>query len=94
MNTKVGWYISAALDAFQVTLTLWGNEAETFDASSHPVVAVKGSRLTEFMGSKQLGCLGSTMLRLNPDLPEAHKLRGWHDNGGANVAALVNISAK
>ncbi|KOB71368.1 Replication protein A1 [Operophtera brumata] len=51
-----------------------------------------GSRLTEFNGSKSLSCLSSSMVRLNPDLPEAHKLRGWYDNGGADME-LVNISA-
>lgn len=76
-----------------IVLTLWGDEAEKFDGSTHPVVAVKGARLTEFNGSKSLSCLASTMLRLNPDLPEAHKLRGWYDNGGADME-LVNISAR
>ncbi|CAK1580169.1 unnamed protein product [Parnassius mnemosyne] len=76
-----------------VVLTLWGSEAEKFDGSTNPVIAAKGARLTEFNGSKSLSCLASTMLRLNPDLPEAHKLRGWYDNGGANMD-IVNISAR
>lgn len=76
-----------------VTLTLWGNEAEKFEGNTNPILAVKGARLTEFNGSKSLSCLSSTMLRLNPDVPEAHKLRGWYDNGGAD-ADIVNISAK
>ncbi|XP_047533064.1 replication protein A 70 kDa DNA-binding subunit-like [Vanessa atalanta] len=76
-----------------ITLTLWGNEAENFDANTNPVIAVKGARLAEFNGSKSLSCLGSTMLRTNPDLPDAHRLRGWYDHGGAS-AELVNISAR
>ncbi|XP_045448079.1 replication protein A 70 kDa DNA-binding subunit [Melitaea cinxia] len=76
-----------------ITLTLWGNEAETFDASTNPIIAVKGARLAEFNGSKSLSCLGSTMLRSNPDVPEAHRLRGWFDHGGA-AADVVNISAR
>ncbi|KAI8436718.1 hypothetical protein MSG28_010201 [Choristoneura fumiferana] len=76
-----------------VSLTLWGNEAENFDGSTNPVVAAKGARLTEFNGSKSLSCLASTMIRLNPDLPEAHKLRGWYDNGGDKMD-VVNISAR
>ncbi|KAL0838920.1 hypothetical protein ABMA28_016932 [Loxostege sticticalis] len=76
-----------------VTLTLWGNEAEKFEGSTNPVILAKGARLTEFNGSKSLSYLASTMLRLNPDLPEAHKLRGWYDNGGADMD-IVNISAK
>ncbi|XP_063624011.1 replication protein A 70 kDa DNA-binding subunit [Cydia splendana] len=76
-----------------VVLTLWGGEAESFDGSSNPVVSAKGARLAEFNGSKSLSCLASTMIRLNPDLPDAHKLRGWYDNGGANMD-IVNISAR
>ncbi|KPI94468.1 Replication protein A 70 kDa DNA-binding subunit [Papilio xuthus] len=52
-----------------------------------------GARLTEFNGSKSLSCLSSTMVRLNPDLPETHRLRGWYDNGGADCD-IVNISAR
>ncbi|KAJ0176690.1 hypothetical protein K1T71_007869 [Dendrolimus kikuchii] len=76
-----------------VTLTLWGTEAEKFDVNSNPVITVKGARLAEFNSSKSLSCLASTMVRYNPDLPEAHKLRGWYDQGGANMD-IVNISAK
>ncbi|XP_045536529.1 replication protein A 70 kDa DNA-binding subunit isoform X2 [Papilio machaon] len=76
-----------------ITLTLWGNEAEKFDGSTNPVIAAKGARLTEFNGSKSLSCLSSTMVRLNPDLPETHRLRGWYDNGGADCD-IVNISAR
>ncbi|XP_041979266.1 replication protein A 70 kDa DNA-binding subunit [Aricia agestis] len=76
-----------------ISLTLWGNDAEKFDGSSNPVVAAKGARLTEFNSSKSLSCLASTMLRINPDLPEAHKLKGWYDNGGADME-IVNISAR
>ncbi|XP_023938523.1 replication protein A 70 kDa DNA-binding subunit [Bicyclus anynana] len=76
-----------------ITLTLWGNEAEKFDASSNPIVSAKGARVAEFNGSKSLSCLASTMLRCNPNVPEAHRLRGWYDNGGAGMDT-VNISAR
>ncbi|XP_075977979.1 replication protein A 70 [Anticarsia gemmatalis] len=76
-----------------IVLTMWGDEAERFEGTTHPVIAVKGARLAEFNGSKSLSCLASTMIRMNPDLPEAHKLRGWYDNGGADME-IVNISAR
>ncbi|XP_072949136.1 replication protein A 70 kDa DNA-binding subunit [Epargyreus clarus] len=76
-----------------IVLTLWGNDAEKFDGSTNPVIAVKGVRLTEFNGSKSLSCLASSMLRLQPDVGEAHRLRGWYDNGGADMD-VVNISAR
>ncbi|XP_046386232.1 replication protein A 70 kDa DNA-binding subunit [Ischnura elegans] len=67
----------------EVTLTLWGSQAEEFDGSQHPVVAVKGARVSDFSG-KSLSLLGSSLMRINPDIPEAHKLRGWYDNVGCN----------
>ncbi|XP_026492335.2 replication protein A 70 kDa DNA-binding subunit-like [Vanessa tameamea] len=76
-----------------ITVELWGNKAENFDATTNTVIALKGARLAEFNGSKSLSCLGSTMLRTNPDLPDAHRLRGWYDHGGAS-ADFVNISAR
>ncbi|OWR41201.1 replication protein A 70 kDa DNA-binding subunit [Danaus plexippus] len=76
-----------------ITLTLWGAEAEKFDGSSNPVVAVKGARLAEFNGSKSLSCLASTIVRVQPDVEEAHRLRGWYDNGGDSMA-MVHISAR
>ncbi|KAG8225777.1 hypothetical protein J437_LFUL005736 [Ladona fulva] len=67
----------------EVTLTLWGSQAEEFDGSQQPVVAVKGGRLSEFSGGKSVSLLGSSLMRINPDIPEAHKLRGWFDNVGS-----------
>lgn len=76
-----------------VTLTLWGGDAESFDGSSTPVVAVKGVRVSEFNGSKSLSLLAGSLLRVQPDLPEAHHLRGWYDRAGA-TASVTNISAR
>ena len=61
--------------------TIWGTEAEGFDGSQHPVVALKGVRVSEFNGVT-LSAINSTMLCLNPDIPEAHHLKGWYDNYG------------
>lgn len=35
----------------------------------------------------------SSILKLNPDIPESHKLRGWYDNGGMQQN-ITNLSAK
>ena len=58
---------------FQISLTLWGKQAEDFDGSSNPVVAVKGARISEFNGGKSLSLLSSSVFQVDPDLPEAHK---------------------
>lgn len=67
-----------------VTLTLWGTQAEEFDGASNPVVAVKGARIAEFNGGKTLSTLSSTVLQIDPDIPEAHRLRGWYNTTGCS----------
>ncbi|XP_050420313.1 replication protein A 70 kDa DNA-binding subunit [Adelges cooleyi] len=62
-----------------VTVTLWDNLAEDFDGSLQPVIAIKGSKIREFMGSKSLSLMGSTIMQVNPDIEDAHRLRGWFD---------------
>lgn len=68
-----------------VNITLWDTQAEEFDGSLQPVIAIKGSRIREFMGSKSLTLLGSTVMQINPDIDEAHRLRGWYDSLASNV---------
>uniref|UniRef100_A0A8C6WE83 Replication protein A subunit n=1 Tax=Neogobius melanostomus TaxID=47308 RepID=A0A8C6WE83_9GOBI len=64
-----------------VTVTLWGEEAEKFDGSGQPIVAIKGAKLSDF-GGRSLSASFSSTLMVNPDLPEAYKLRGWYDKEG------------
>ncbi|XP_071789766.1 replication protein A 70 kDa DNA-binding subunit-like [Asterias amurensis] len=64
-----------------VNLTLWGNDAEKFDGSSNPVIAVKGARLSDF-GGRSLSVLMSSTVQINPDIPRAHQLKGWFDKVG------------
>lgn len=76
-----------------VTMTLWDTQAEEFDGSLQPVIAIKGSRIREFMGSKSLSLLGSTVMQINPDIDEAHRLRGWYDSLPSNTE-FNSISAR
>ncbi|KAM9333211.1 replication protein A 70 kDa DNA-binding subunit-like isoform 2-T2 [Pholidichthys leucotaenia] len=64
-----------------VTVTLWGEEAEKFDGSEEPVVAIKGARLSDF-GGRSLSVLFSSTVMVNPDIPEAFRLRAWYDMEG------------
>ncbi|XP_075052795.1 replication protein A 70 kDa DNA-binding subunit [Mixophyes fleayi] len=64
-----------------VATTLWGEDADKFDGSRQPVVAVKGARLSDF-GGRSLSVLSSSTVMINPDIPEAFKLRGWFDSEG------------
>lgn len=76
-----------------VALTLWGNEAENFDGSSNPVIVVRGAKVNEFGGGKNISVSMSSIFKLNPDIPEAHRLRGWFDNDGKHEQ-VTNISAR
>jgi len=69
----------------EVGLTLWGAEAETFDGSAKPVVAVKGAKVSDFNGVP-LATMFSSVLQVNPDLPQAHTLRGWFDSDGCSAS--------
>jgi replication factor A1 len=46
--------------------------------------------LSDF-GGRSLSVLNSSLIQINPDHPQAHTLRGWFDQGGAeNVQDLSN----
>ncbi|XP_043191580.1 replication protein A 70 kDa DNA-binding subunit-like [Amphibalanus amphitrite] len=68
----------------EVTLTLWGSQAESFDAAGNPVVAIKGARLSDFNGCS-LSSGGNSKLQLNPDIDQTYKLKGWYENEGVNM---------
>lgn len=76
-----------------ISLTLWGNDAITFNDFDHPVVFLKGAKLGEYNGGKTLSALSGTVIKINPDLPEGHQLRGWFENGG-NETAFVTLSTR
>ncbi|CAD6242557.1 GSCOCG00009510001-RA-CDS [Cotesia congregata] len=65
-----------------VTLTLWGTQAENFDGSNNPVIALKGVRIGEYQNGKTLSTISSTAMQIDPDIPEAHRLRSWFINEG------------
>lgn len=67
-----------------VRMTIWGTEAENFDGSKNPVVAVKACKLSDW-GGRSLSVLSSSQLLCNPDLREAHFLRGWYDREGCTM---------
>ncbi|KAJ8610535.1 hypothetical protein MRB53_038527 [Persea americana] len=66
---------------YSVRLTIWGNTATTFDASPESVVAFKGVKVSDF-GGRSLSLLSSGSMTVDPDIDEAHKLKGWFDAQG------------
>lgn len=78
----------------QVRLTLWGKTAETFDdQNQEAVIAFKGVKVGDF-GGRSLSMFSSATMSINPDIPEAHALRGWYDAEGRNSSftAYTNSS--
>ena len=74
-----------------VSLTLWGDEAVNFDGHVQPVILIKGARVSEYNGGKSLTAGNGSVLKINPDISEGHKLRGWFDNGGGeNISNSIS----
>ncbi|KAJ8097814.1 hypothetical protein POJ06DRAFT_226964 [Lipomyces tetrasporus] len=67
-----------------VQLTVWGTQAVQFSANQDDIVAVKGAKVSEFNG-RSLSLLQSSTLTVNPDISEAHSLKGWFDTNGRNT---------
>lgn len=65
-----------------VSLTLWGQDADNFDGTGNPIVFIKGGRINEFGGGKSISLGSGSTMKLNPDISDAHQLRGWYDNDG------------
>ncbi|EJU02510.1 hypothetical protein DACRYDRAFT_78925 [Dacryopinax primogenitus] len=68
---------------FFCRLTLWGKSGETFQAPDQPIIAFKGVRVSDFNG-RSLSFQSSSQMSINPDIPDAHQLRGWYDSIGNN----------
>lgn len=66
---------------FLVRLTIWGNTAESWEASTDEVIAFKGVKVSDF-GGRTLSMVHSSTMTINPDIDEAHTLRGWYDGQG------------
>jgi replication factor A1 len=47
------------------------------------VIAFKGVKVSDF-GGRSLSMFSSATMSVNPDIPEAHSLRGWYDAEGRN----------
>ncbi|KAH0565886.1 hypothetical protein GP486_000716 [Trichoglossum hirsutum] len=66
---------------FSVRLTIWGNTATSFDVPLESVIAFKGVKVSDF-GGRSLSLLSSGSMTVDPDIDEAHKLKGWYDAQG------------
>lgn len=66
---------------FSVRLTVWGAVAGSFEVPEETVVAFKGVKVGDF-GGRSLSMLMSSSMSVDPDVDEAHRLKGWYDAQG------------
>ena len=78
--------------AASISMTLWGSTAEGFNGDGNPVLVARKVMLSEWNG-RSLGLVGASTISINPDLPEAHQLRGWYDDGGKD-ASVTELSTR
>ena len=79
-----------------VRLTLWGRQAENFsagdDSGSAPLIGFKGVKVGDF-GGRSLSMVSSSSMVVDPDVSEAHELRGWYDSAGTNTSFTAYTNA-
>jgi replication factor A1 len=68
---------------YSVRLTLWGKTAQSFDSQPESVLAFKGVKVSDF-GGRSLSLLSSGSFAIDPDIDQAHQLKGWYDASGRN----------
>eukprot|EP01118_Nematostelium_gracile_P006199 TRINITY_DN1995_c0_g1_i1.p1 TRINITY_DN1995_c0_g1~~TRINITY_DN1995_c0_g1_i1.p1 ORF type:complete len:660 (+),score=203.99 TRINITY_DN1995_c0_g1_i1:216-1982(+) len=70
-----------------IELTLWGDRAQEiqWDIGDHPIMAIKGVKVSDF-GGKTLTTTISSQMDVNPDIVEAHNLKGWFDQYAGNIS--------
>ncbi|KAI9805271.1 MAG: Replication factor A protein 1 [Piccolia ochrophora] len=66
---------------FSVRLTVWGQTATSFDVPENSIIAFKGVKVSDF-GGRSLSLLHSGSMAVDPDIDDAHKLKGWYDAQG------------
>ncbi|CAI4215173.1 unnamed protein product [Parascedosporium putredinis] len=70
---------------FDTRLTIWGKQATSFDVKPESVIAFKGVKVSDFNG-RSLSLLNSGTMSVDPDIPDAHRLKGWYDSQGRTQA--------
>ncbi|KAJ6007948.1 Replication factor A protein 1 [Penicillium herquei] len=86
---------------FSVRLTIWGTSAVNFSVAPESVIAFKGVKVSDF-GGRSLSLLSSGTMAVDPDINEAHRLKGWYDAQGrteaftshASLSSATNTSMK
>lgn len=86
---------------YSVRITVWGKTANNFDAQPESIIAFKGTKVSDF-GGRSLSLLSSGTMTVDPDIPDAHRLKGWYDSAGRtekfashqNAASVGNATGR
>ena len=71
-----------------INLVLWAEEAEQFN-SHDAIIAIKGAKVAEFNGIKNISLAFAGTMDVDPDVPEAAELEKW----ASGLRGLVGSSA-
>jgi len=65
-------------------VTIWGDRAQKEDSEfqGNPVVAMKGVTVKEWQGGLSGSLMESGSIAINPEMPEAQKVKAWWAQGG------------
>ncbi|KAM0836736.1 hypothetical protein ACQ4PT_062129 [Festuca glaucescens] len=80
-----------------VTVTLWNDLATTVGeelldmVDSAPIIAVKSLKVSDFQGVS-VSTVGKSTLVINPELPEAEKLKAWYESEGKGTS-MASVGA-
>ncbi|KAI8639445.1 replication factor-A protein 1 [Parasitella parasitica] len=67
-----------------IRITLWGAQAEQFDATGTPIIACKGVRVNDYNG-RSLSLGAASTFKINPNTPEANHLKQWYTEKGTSA---------
>ncbi|KAL6634291.1 hypothetical protein ACP70R_026962 [Stipagrostis hirtigluma subsp. patula] len=78
-----------------VEVTFWGNFCDVegqqlqlqCDSGLNPILALRGARVNDYSG-RSVSTIGSTQLRINPDFPDAERLRQWYITEGKTTTCV------
>ncbi len=71
----------------QIKVSIWGEKADEFvpklQQTPHQVIGLKGVKVSDFNG-RSLSGLTSSVIMIEPELPETSRLHSWYKSGGAS----------
>ncbi|OHT09105.1 Replication protein A 70 kDa DNA-binding subunit [Tritrichomonas foetus] len=78
----------------KIECTLWNDEAINIPSTIlNQVISIKEAKIGEFHG-KNLGTTSSSILTIDPQVPEAQKLLSWWDSNKDNLGNFSSLSGE